>query len=200
MINNSPSILRSDMISCALCKNPPCSQACAIMNPGELLRSIWFRNEQTAAGRLPEDNPCLTCEGACEKACVRAGEVPVPPFAAPSGIIHSRFTVNGVKLETLSREGASGGRAVLQLHGGGYILPLTDLYRIWGVMQLDQAAAGTVFMADYRTAPAHKYPAALEDALAAYRYILEQGFAAGDIVVMGIPPEAIWLSPWQWRS
>ncbi len=77
MINNSPSILRSDMISCALCKNPPCSQACAIMNPGELLRSIWFRNEQTAAGRLPEENPCLTCEGACEKACVRAGEVPI---------------------------------------------------------------------------------------------------------------------------
>ena len=52
-------------------------------------------------------------------------------------------------------------------------------------MQLDQAAAGTIFMVDYRTAPTHQYPAALEDALIAYRYILEQGFSAGDIVVMG---------------
>ena len=151
----------------------------------------------SACSALPEasSNKGLSLEGQARQEYVAkrirgyfhpaAGEVPVPPFAAPSGITHRRFTVNGAKLETLSREGASGGRAVLQLHGGGYVLPLTDLYRIWGLMQLEQAAAGTVFMVDYRTAPAHQYPAALEDALAAYRYILEQGFAAGDIVVMG---------------
>ncbi|MBQ9010061.1 MAG: NAD-dependent dihydropyrimidine dehydrogenase subunit PreA [Clostridia bacterium] len=77
MIKSKPTIPRLHMINCALCKDPPCNQACPVMNPGEFLRNIWFGNEQVAAGRLPEENPCLTCEGYCEKACVRPGEVPI---------------------------------------------------------------------------------------------------------------------------
>jgi len=65
------------MINCVLCKDPPCSRACPHMNPGELLRSIWFRNEQTAAGQLPEENPCLMCSKECERVCVRSGDVPI---------------------------------------------------------------------------------------------------------------------------
>ena len=77
MIRNEPSISRADMIRCALCDRPPCDEACNEVKPAALLRSIWFRNEQTAAQRLPETNPCLTCPAPCERACVRAGEVPV---------------------------------------------------------------------------------------------------------------------------
>ena len=77
MIQNEPLIHRSDMIRCALCLNPPCDDACEKMNPGSLLRSVWFRNEQTAALRLPPENPCPGCSAPCEKACVRAGEVPI---------------------------------------------------------------------------------------------------------------------------
>ena len=77
MIKNKPSIPRFDMINCVLCKDPPCSRACPHMNPGELLRSIWFRNEQTAAGQLPEENPCLMCSKECERVCVRSGDVPI---------------------------------------------------------------------------------------------------------------------------
>ena len=65
------------MINCVLCKDPPCSRACPHMNPGELLRSIWFRNEQTAAGQLPEENPCLMCSKECERVCVQSGDVPI---------------------------------------------------------------------------------------------------------------------------
>ena len=77
MIHVDPSITRSDMIRCALCGEAPCDSACEKMKPAGLLRSIWFRNEQTAAQRLPEENPCLVCSAPCERACVRAGEVPV---------------------------------------------------------------------------------------------------------------------------
>ena len=77
MIQNEPLIHRSDMIRCTLCLNPPCDEACEKMNPGSLLRSVWFRNEQTAALRLPPENPCPGCSAPCEKACVRAGEVPI---------------------------------------------------------------------------------------------------------------------------
>ena len=47
------------------------------MKPSDLLRSIWFRNEQTAVQRLPVPNPCLHCDAPCERACLRPGEVPV---------------------------------------------------------------------------------------------------------------------------
>ncbi len=70
-------VKRADMISCVLCKDAPCSAACEFMNPGTALRSIWFDNEDVAALRLPEGNPCADCSAPCEKACVRAGKVPV---------------------------------------------------------------------------------------------------------------------------
>ena len=77
MINSNQTITRADMIRCALCENAPCDSACAKIKPASMLRSIWFMNEQTAALRLPEGNPCLDCPALCETACVRPGEVPV---------------------------------------------------------------------------------------------------------------------------
>ena len=77
MIQATPVINRSDMVRCALCANAPCDAACEKVNPAELLRSIWFQNEQCAAQRIPEENPCLTCPAMCENACVRPGEVPI---------------------------------------------------------------------------------------------------------------------------
>ena len=65
------------MIRCVLCGQAPCNEACGKMNPASLLQSIWFRNEQTAAQCLPDENPCLTCAAPCEQNCVRLGEVPV---------------------------------------------------------------------------------------------------------------------------
>ncbi len=77
MIQTEPRITRTDMIRCVLCDNAPCDSACEKVKPASLLRSIWFRNEQTAALNLPEANPCLICSAPCERACARAGEVPV---------------------------------------------------------------------------------------------------------------------------
>ena len=77
MIQKEPCIARTDMIRCALCDNAPCDVACEKMKPAALLRSLWFRNEQTAAQRLPDVNPCATCDAPCERACVRPGEVPI---------------------------------------------------------------------------------------------------------------------------
>ncbi len=70
-------IFRSDMIRCMLCGSAPCSAACPHLDPAALLRSIWFDNERAAAASLPEINPCAFCDAPCEKACLRAGQVPV---------------------------------------------------------------------------------------------------------------------------
>ena len=77
MIRTTPAIARADMIRCVLCGNAPCDDACGKLKPAELLRNIWFGNEQTAALHLPEENLCLTCKAPCEQACVRPGEVPI---------------------------------------------------------------------------------------------------------------------------
>lgn len=75
MLRVNQIISRSDMIRCSLCGDAPCDRACEKLNPSELLRSIWFSNEQAAAQRLPEENPCITCSAPCEQACVRPTEV-----------------------------------------------------------------------------------------------------------------------------
>ncbi len=77
MIQQTPMISRADMIRCTLCADAPCDAACDRVRPAALLRSIWFQNEQTAAQRLPAENPCIVCAAPCEQKCVRAGEVSI---------------------------------------------------------------------------------------------------------------------------
>lgn len=63
---------RSDMLGCVLCQNPPCSAACPKkIDCGNLLRSIWFENEEYASMSLPETNPCKACEAPCENSCIK---------------------------------------------------------------------------------------------------------------------------------
>ncbi|MBR6850006.1 MAG: NAD-dependent dihydropyrimidine dehydrogenase subunit PreA [Lachnospiraceae bacterium] len=70
-------IKRTDMISCMLCKDAPCSAACPKTDPGSILRHVWFDNEDIAALSLPKNFPCTDCDAPCERSCVRAGEVPI---------------------------------------------------------------------------------------------------------------------------
>lgn len=70
-------IRRENMLRCALCADAPCSVACPHFNCADLLRSVWFDNEEGAAAKLPQGNPCLGCDAPCERSCVRPSEVPI---------------------------------------------------------------------------------------------------------------------------
>ena len=70
-------IYRSEAASCVLCGNAHCEQACPVKLPAKALRGIWFDNSRCTAAELPEENPCIDCSAPCEKACVRAGKVPI---------------------------------------------------------------------------------------------------------------------------
>ena len=74
---------------------------------------------------------------------------------------------------------------ILQLHGGGYYLDMNNSYRDMAVQYKDVSDGMDVLTIDYRVAPACPYPAALEDALEAYQWILEQGYEGKNIVVAG---------------
>ena len=68
---------RSDMISCLLCLDPPCSEACPKGDPAKMLKNVWFDNQDIAAMSLPCINPCVKCDAPCEKACISKRNVQI---------------------------------------------------------------------------------------------------------------------------
>ena len=73
---------------------------------------------------------------------------------------------------------------IFYCHGGGYMTG-SCLYARSLTMKLAKYTHHDVFCCDYRLAPEHPYPAALEDALAAWEHILTQGHAPQNIIVAG---------------
>ena len=71
------------------------------------------------------------------------------------------------------------------LHGGGYILGNSNNHRDWAIAQSHALGNGDVYMLDYRYAPDGRYPAALDDAVAAYKAILDAGVPAERIILAG---------------
>jgi len=73
---------------------------------------------------------------------------------------------------------------VLYVHGGAYLVGTAFGYR--GLSGgIAQASGAAMFSIDYRLAPEHAYPAAVDDALAAFMGLLAEGFAAHQIIVCG---------------
>jgi monoterpene epsilon-lactone hydrolase len=70
------------------------------------------------------------------------------------------------------------------LHGGGYVLGSLETHQNI-IAECCRAAGARAFAIDYRLAPEHPFPAAIEDAVSGYRYLLAQGIAAQRIVILG---------------
>lgn len=74
---------------------------------------------------------------------------------------------------------------ILQLHGGGYYGTLHNTYRSMAGLYNELSNGFDVLSIDYRVAPKHPFPAALEDALEAYQWILRQGYNKEKLFVVG---------------
>jgi monoterpene epsilon-lactone hydrolase len=73
---------------------------------------------------------------------------------------------------------------ILYLHGGGYVIGSCNTHRPLA-SHLAARTGLPVLLVDYRLGPEHVFPAAVDDALAAYAWLLAQGFEPGRIVVAG---------------
>jgi acetyl esterase/lipase len=80
--------------------------------------------------------------------------------------------------------GDAGRRAVIYLHGGGYCVGSPFSHRALAA-RIAQSAGATCFVPDYRLAPEYPFPAARDDALEAYRALLQQDFKPGQIAFAG---------------
>lgn len=145
-----------------------------------------------------------------------AFEVLATKFPLAPDVVCERIDANGVRAEWVVAEGADARRALLYLHGGGYVIGSINTHRDLAG-RLSRAAAARVLLIEYGLAPEHPYPAAVDDATAAYRWLLSHGAAPAHTVIAGdsagggltiatlvalreagepLPAAGVCLSPW----
>lgn len=132
---------------------------------------------------------------------------------AAEGVAVEQIDAGGVPAEWI---GTGDGPVVAYVHGGGYCIGSLDSHRSM-LTHLASAIDGRVLGIDYRLAPEHPFPAALDDACAAYRWIVAGGTDPSRVVVAGdsaggglilatlvalrdegdaLPAAGVCLSPW----
>jgi monoterpene epsilon-lactone hydrolase len=90
----------------------------------------------------------------------------------------------GVPAEWIAAPGAADDRVILYLHGGGYVMGSITTHRET-IARLSKASGARALALNYRLAPEHPFPAAVDDATAAYRWLLSQDIKPSRIVVAG---------------
>lgn len=107
-----------------------------------------------------------------------------PEWHCPRGFFREIIERENYAMEYLSPEPVQDKRVILQLHGGGYIGPMKNIYRRFAVLYSRALGRGRVLTIDYRVAPEHPFPAALEDAYDAYSWLLSH-YPAENIIIAG---------------
>lgn len=115
----------------------------------------------------------------------RAGMVATSQAFPPSPTaVFERVAANGVPAEWAKVPGSGQAPVILYFHGGGYCIGSAETHRDL-VSRLCTATGGRALAVDYRLAPENPFPAAVDDGVAAYRWLRSQGVAAKSIVVAG---------------
>ena len=102
----------------------------------------------------------------------------------PEGVSYSEVDAGGVPSLWAVPEGGARDRVIVFTHGGGYVVGSRHTHRKLAG-HLARAAGARVLVLDYRLAPEHPHPAPVEDAVTAYRWLLEQGIRPQHIATCG---------------
>jgi acetyl esterase/lipase len=113
-----------------------------------------------------------------EEGARRFGRIPESVQVTPERI-------DGIQAEWVRPSGADPATVLLFAHGGGYVAGSCADHRVH-VAKIAQAAGMSALSFDYRLAPEHKAPAAVEDALTVYQWLLARGTAPSRIGIVGV--------------
>lgn len=109
-----------------------------------------------------------------------------PEWKAPAGYNMTHFDLENFSMKFLSKvENPRLDKVILQLHGGGYVAKIKNSYYNMATYYSEAGDGISVLSPDYRVAPEDPYPAALEDALDSYRWLLDRGWKGEQIIVAG---------------
>ncbi|MCL4262579.1 MAG: alpha/beta hydrolase [Anaerolineae bacterium] len=173
-------------------------------------RMLWAmlagRLQKQTAGRLHED--IAETRRSMEKLGARA--------RLPADCRAESVSIGSLAAEWVIPAQVADGRAILYLHGGAYCLGSARSHRFLGGYAA-RAVQSRVLLPDYRLAPEHPFPAAVDDAVAAYRWLLAAGYKPENLTIMGdsaggglalaalvalrdagerLPGTAVCISPW----
>ena len=109
-----------------------------------------------------------------------------PPWIVPDCFNMTHIELKNFSMKLLSlKENPSQDHVILQLHGGGYMGAVRNAYYVFAGLYNEVSRGCNVLTPDYRVAPEHPYPAALEDAVASYQWLLDKGYYGEQIIVAG---------------
>jgi monoterpene epsilon-lactone hydrolase len=123
-------------------------------------------------------------------------ELPIPESRARSIMmaklvgkvpLHVRveaLQIGDIYTEWIAQPDADEQHVILFFHGGGYVSGSVAIHKLLCV-SLARATGMRMLLPEYRLAPENPFPAALEDALSAYRWLLAQGFKPAEIIIAG---------------
>lgn len=114
----------------------------------------------------------------------KAMEDGLAAFPLPPEIERKETKAGGVPAEWSFRAGVASDKVLLYLHGGGYCAGSVKTHRVL-TAEIAKTFAGRVLSLDYRLAPEHPYPAAVEDAVAAYKHLLDTGSKPSHLAIAG---------------
>lgn len=101
-----------------------------------------------------------------------------------AGVRREPVSADGVPCEWIIPQDSPADRVLLYLHGGGFVFGVTAPH-IQMVALLAEKIGIRALMVDYRLGPKHPFPAALDDCVTAYRWLLKQGVPARNLVIAG---------------
>jgi monoterpene epsilon-lactone hydrolase len=136
---------------------------------------------QIVLDMLKANPPIQGSEIAAMRAGMDALSAAIPP---PEDITHTPVDAGGVPAEWSTAQVADSGRVVVYFHGGAYVMGSVALHRPL-VAHIARRTGARVLNVDYRLAPEHPFPAAVDDAVAAYRFVLKSGVPAAKIAIAG---------------
>ena len=134
----------------------------------------------------------------------------------PKGVTVTDINTDGLHSKWISPLNPTLGKAILHLHGGGYVTGGADSHLMMCI-PMAQTLRTKILLPNYRLAPEHPFPAAVDDAVKVYRWLLAQGHSPKDIIISGdsaggglslaavltlrdagepLPAAVVCLSPW----
>ena len=161
--------------------------------------------------RLPWDfnTSIIEFRKECEKACKLLGKLPADIKVSP-------VTADGIHAEWLIPEGGTKDKVILYTIGGGYVSGSCKDHRAI-VSRIARGSGTSILLFEHRLAPEDPFPAALEDSITAYKWLLNQGVSPSHIIIAGesaggglclstllglkehnipLPAAAVAISPW----
>jgi acetyl esterase/lipase len=105
----------------------------------------------------------------------------------PKGFKLENVEHKGLKMNWVYSLNSTSDKVILHLHGGAYRKSLADYPTMYQrtAVKYAQISGARVLTIDYRVAPANPFPAALNDAAAAYKWLLDMGYKAENIIIAG---------------